>query len=460
MNFPRILFLLAFFSIALYPVVSQEPPRILTNTDIVNMAKSGIGEQIIILTIQKGPTKFDTSPEALIQLKTAGVSDAVLNAMLTVSPAAAAPANATQPTQQDCSQTLDKMLAAVGTPEKIASVHSSKMVGRSVVNKTSGSSTFQLERVTIWAGSIHISIQSSTGNGSTVVITPEFNYLVSGKMTTAVPATTLQELQSTLKLEPIYISQHRSEYSCALDGTEQIGNVSTARLRVASATVEGKLNVDTSTGRLLRTAYQNGPAGQSVTDFSDWRLMDEIYVTFKRHVSTSNATTDVTLSEYQVNPATAASLFQPPAGQVAASVTLKVLQSESVPYTVQTNGGISTACNISGSTSTTMNASTYGNTTYGTATSTPNLQMNCRSSDTTIRWNHVLNAMFVEASDGNAYIIACDRAWAWSKCKPLKAGDTFLAARGEKGFIVQSYNSKAKEQEATYAVLQSKSLHQ
>jgi len=164
------------------------------------------------------------------------------------------------------------------------------------------------------------------------------------------------------------------------------------------------------------------------------------------------------VGEYQVNSSADAKLFLPPAGQIMASVTLKVVQSESVPYTVETNGGISTACNINGSINTTGTASTYGNTTYGTATSTPNLQMNCRSSDTTIRWTHVLNAMFVQASDGNAYIIACDRAWRWSKCTPLKAGDTFLAKRGDKGFVVQSFNGKSKEQEATYAVLQSKSL--
>jgi hypothetical protein len=457
MKVRKVLFLLIFFSIALKPLNSQEPHQTLANADIINLVKSGIGEQTIILTIQKATTKFDTSPEALIQLKTAGVSDAVLNAMLSASPATATAAYATQ---QDCSQTLDKVLASVGTPEKLASVHSAKLVGKSIVTRASGSSTFQLERVTILAGSIHASLQSTAGMGSTVVITPEFNYLTSGKMTTAVPASTLQELLSGLKLDLIYISQHRNEYSCILDGTEQIGNVSTEKLKIKDEAVEGQFNIDPTSGRLLRTTYQNGTSGQIATDFSDWRLVDEIYAPFKRHVVTNSATTDLTLSEYHVNPATDAALFQPPAGQVAASVTLKVLQAESVPYVVQTNGGISTACNITGSTNTSISASTYGNTTYGTATSTPNLQMNCRSSDTTIRWTHVLNAMFVQASDGNAYIIACDRAWRWSKCTPLRAGDTFLAKRGDKGFVVQSFNGKTKEQEATYSILQSKSLHE
>lgn len=66
--------------------------------------------------------------------------------------------------------------------------------------------------------------------------------------------------------------------------------------------------------------------------------------------------------------------------------------------------------------------------------------------------------MFVHASDGNAYIIACDRAWAWSKCSPLRVGDTFLARLTPKGFVVESINRKSKEQEATYSILQSKSL--
>src|SRR5713226_360677 len=99
MKVRKVLFLLILFSIALKPLNAQEPRRTLANADIINLVKSGIGEQTIILTIQKATTKFDTSPEALIQLKTAGVSDAVLNAMLTASSLPVVTA-----AQQDCSQ--------------------------------------------------------------------------------------------------------------------------------------------------------------------------------------------------------------------------------------------------------------------------------------------------------------------------------------------------------------------
>jgi hypothetical protein len=445
-------------ALSLLPTANaQEPQRVLSNSDIVNMSKSGIGDATIILTIQKTSTKFDISPDALIQLKTAGVSDPVLNAMLAAAPSSPATSKPAQPSQQDCSQDLDKMLSTFGSPDKIAAIAASRLAATNIVTQFSGVKALHLERVTVWTGSMRATLQPATGEGSTLVITPEFNYLISGKMTTSVPPAILRDLQNSLRLDPIYIAKHRNEYSCVSAGTEQVGNVSTGKLNVSSAGIEGQFNMDLSTGRLVRTT-ENSSAGQTTTDYSDWRLVDGIYVPFKRHSASSTSTSDLTLTDYQLNPTIESSWFQPIAGQVAASLTFKVLQAESVPYTVQTNGGISTACNISGSTSTTMTASTIGNTTYGNATSTPNLQMNCRTYDNSIRWQHVLNAMFVQASDGNAYIIACDRAWAWSKCVPLRAGDTFLAKRSDKGFVVQFVNAKAKEKEATYSILQSKSL--
>jgi hypothetical protein len=63
-------------------LVAQETQRPLTNADVSNMTKSGMSEQTIMLAIQKGPAKFDTTPDALIALKKEGVSDQVLNVML------------------------------------------------------------------------------------------------------------------------------------------------------------------------------------------------------------------------------------------------------------------------------------------------------------------------------------------------------------------------------------------
>src|SRR5438874_1984090 len=63
--------------------VPQAGSRSITNTDIINLAKSGISDPIIIQTIeQTSESSFDTSPDGLINLKTAGVSDAVISAMI------------------------------------------------------------------------------------------------------------------------------------------------------------------------------------------------------------------------------------------------------------------------------------------------------------------------------------------------------------------------------------------
>lgn len=62
--------------------MAQQTKASMTNADIVEMAKAGLPESTIILAIQQSQTNFDTSPQALIQLKKQGVSQKVLEAML------------------------------------------------------------------------------------------------------------------------------------------------------------------------------------------------------------------------------------------------------------------------------------------------------------------------------------------------------------------------------------------
>lgn len=57
----------------------------LTNADILAMLKAGIGEDTIVVAIEKGPNQLDTSPAALIELKRQGVPESVMKAMLRAS---------------------------------------------------------------------------------------------------------------------------------------------------------------------------------------------------------------------------------------------------------------------------------------------------------------------------------------------------------------------------------------
>jgi hypothetical protein len=137
--------------------------------------------------------------------------------------------------------------------------------------------------------------------------------------------------------------------------------------------------------------------------------------------------------------------------------TLTVVQEQSIPYTGESGGGVSTTCNIVGAANTSAYVNTYGNSAYGNSTTNLNQRMQCNSYDNTIRWPHILNVMFAQASDGISYIIACDKAWRWSKCSGLRAGDTFSARITAKGIEVQAVNSKGKEENLTYQILQSRS---
>jgi hypothetical protein len=61
---------------------SQQEQTVLTNQDVLEMLKSGLSTEIIVAKIKNSPSKFDTSPAALQELKTANVPEAVMLAMV------------------------------------------------------------------------------------------------------------------------------------------------------------------------------------------------------------------------------------------------------------------------------------------------------------------------------------------------------------------------------------------
>jgi hypothetical protein len=56
-------------------------PRPLDNDTIIKMSKAGLGDDLIVQTIQLQPGHYDTHPEDLIALKQAGLSDRVISTM-------------------------------------------------------------------------------------------------------------------------------------------------------------------------------------------------------------------------------------------------------------------------------------------------------------------------------------------------------------------------------------------
>lgn len=75
-------------------VFAQE---VLTNQSVVEMVKAGLSERVIIAKIRTSPTNFDTHTDALIALKKNGVSEKVIEAIMSPSSAPAASAAAPPP---------------------------------------------------------------------------------------------------------------------------------------------------------------------------------------------------------------------------------------------------------------------------------------------------------------------------------------------------------------------------
>ena len=81
----------------------------LNNEGVVKMVKAGLSEEVIVAAVASSPGTYDTSADALVALKTAGVGDKVVTAIVTKSTTPATPAVATA-----AGSTLPKGIDEVG----------------------------------------------------------------------------------------------------------------------------------------------------------------------------------------------------------------------------------------------------------------------------------------------------------------------------------------------------------
>ena len=127
----------------------QPAAEILTNETILRLVKAGLGEETIIPAIGQQPARFDRSPQALIDLKKAGATDRVLNAMLSAPKAAGSFLPQSQVLVP--SRLLDKALNALGPREKLTSIQAARLVGKSTQTRAGGAAvSSELERVTCY----------------------------------------------------------------------------------------------------------------------------------------------------------------------------------------------------------------------------------------------------------------------------------------------------------------------
>jgi hypothetical protein len=121
------------FLLALTAVTRGQAKKSLSNDDVVQMVKAGLDEAIIMKAIQANEPNFDTSADALIALKNAGVSKPIIDAVLEaesnkkarapapVSPVATGPDKDSTPQPSAANPTAEptKLLLKEGTEVKL-----------------------------------------------------------------------------------------------------------------------------------------------------------------------------------------------------------------------------------------------------------------------------------------------------------------------------------------------------
>lgn len=449
---------LVLLMVSLYGLAAGQGSRApLTDSDVIRMVKAGISERTILLEIKEGPTRFDTSARALIRLKKSGVREEIIDAMLLAAQPKSAPPPPPLPAKPlTGEEMIAKALNAIGPQDKLIAIHSIRWTGSATQSTPEGETSFEEEGLRVFPGLAYVALQRPSLSQK-VVVTPEFGYRSSGDMTIAIPSPRADFYRQEMRFDPVDIAQHLSDYVFTPLGSEQLNGVNVDVLKISEGGMEYVWRIDARTGRLLSAKYQL-PSGEVKVEYSDYRAVDGLYFPFKKRTVTSDRTTDLMVDGYTVNPTPDGSLFLRPSSLSPTALRLKVLQSESISYTQELGGGNSANCQLSESANSSVIGDSLDDIGFSNGQPGANIQMICNSWDKNSIMPRILNAILVVSSDGNAYVIACDKAWRWSKCAPLQAGLIFHGSRSENKIDVRGVNAEGKEQEARYTILLTKPL--
>ena len=433
--------------------VAQDSSAPLTNEDVVKMTKAGIDEHTLVLTLRDEPGNFDTSSQALIRLKKAGVSAAVMNEMLDLRTIAKAPENP----KPGGEQLLQKALDAIAPRDRLAKIHAIRWTGNFTETRNGDAASYKEERIEFYPDRVYLSVLRSTGLTTKLVVTPEFSFQNSGHITRAVAVSIAEPYRQQMKFDPIYVAQHSGDYTLTAQGSVETGGATVDFLKLSLGGLDYRWAIDSQTGRLLSTEYQTR-SGRVIRQYSDYRLIDGVYLPFRWRTTESGRTTESTISQYEVNPVVDENLFQRPDFSVDTPLSLKVLQLERVPHEQEVDMEIAVNCQISDSPNVSTNSDSLEDTALLVEQDDSNISMSCNTWEKANFLPQILNAMLVAASDGNAYIIACDKTWRWSKCVPLHVGQVLNATHTNRGIEVEVDSTPGKERKAIYSVLKTQVL--
>ncbi len=442
---------------------SQSAP--LTNADVVRMVRAGISTRTIELEIKSRPNKFDTSPEALIHLQRMRVNASILDAMVMASEqkngaAASATLAATPAKPLTGEEMIAKALNAIGPHDRLIAIHAVRWTASAIQNAAAQPGVtlkFVEEGVREYPGLEYVGVQEPSGKWEKVVVTPGFAYRDSRAMTIAVPQARAEQYRDEMEFDPVYIAQHMEHFIFTAAGTEDTKSGAVDVLQISADGMTYVWRMDAKSGELLEAKHEV-PSGEVTVEYSDYRKVDGLTLPFKRRTVTQDGITVLSVNAYQVNPNLDGAMFLEPSSLSSAAESLKVLASDTIQVSQGLDGWNSANCQLQVSPGPANYPSTLDDVAFAQAQPGANMKLLCNSWDENTIIPRSLNAMLVVSSDGNAYVIGCQKAWHFSKCTELDKGRMFHGSRRSDGFDVYGPDANGKDVRAHYEILITKAL--
>lgn len=452
-------------------VAQTSRPAPLRNSDVVQMVRAGFGTHTIVLEIENSPSSFDTSPRALIRLKREHISEAIIDAMVKASHGKAAAASAPG-TEAEASaaaakiltgqQMIDKALDAIGPRDKLLAIHTLRWTASATQNAETGPTAgetlhFVEEGVREYPGLAYLGVEQASGKWAKVVVTSEFAYRDTRRMTLKVPRARAEQYRAEMKFDPVYIAQHMTDFIFTPAGTEQTKSGAVDVVRISAGGMNYVWRIDAKTGELIEATHEV-PSGEVKVEYADYKKVDGLMLPFARRTVTADGITELRIDGYQVNPDVDGAMFLQPGSLSTAAEDLKVLDSKTIPVSQGLQGWNSANCQLSASPGPTNFPQTLDDVAFTQAQPGANMKLFCNSWEQSTVFARTLNAMLVVSSDGNAYVIGCQKTWHFSKCAQLDQGRTYHGSRTDDGFDVNGTNIDGKEVQGHYKILMMKAL--
>jgi zinc protease len=215
---------------------------------------------------------------------------------------------------------LAKIVAAMGSKEKVRSVKSLHQKLSILANTPQGEMSIEAEQFVIYPDRLWQKLTLPMGE-MTMVLSPAASFVVSPMGSQDMPASQIEEFLNEMKRDPLLVAQHADDpkFAFSAGASEKIGEVEAKILDVNADGAEARWFVDPQTGRILRATWKAmGPAGpgEMVVDYGDWKPVAGLTLPFKE-TRTRSGTKEATveLKDVEINPSVDPKLFEKPAAK-------------------------------------------------------------------------------------------------------------------------------------------------